>query len=119
MIYEIISSHLMVNSTESEPISVYSKHNGAGKYIASAIQIIWKNYQSTGESKIQLLASVNNEFFSIGNEIIITQSDNSSDAEMLIINPTFNYFKIKYIADSTESGELYVFVSYLEEGNAR
>lgn len=115
MIYEVISAGDMGNSIESESISIISKYNGSGKYIASAIQIIWSNYSAVGESKIQLLASVNNEHFSIGNELQIAQSDNTSDPEMLIINPAFNYFKIKYIADNVISGEMYVFVSYSEE----
>ena len=114
MNFEIISAHPMQNELVTDPVPLRIKRNTAHIFVAASMQFIWKAVEGIADAKIEIFASIDENSESLGRSINIECTDNTQDAEMFIINPMFDFIRIKYTPNSVTAGELSCFINYQE-----
>ncbi len=108
MTSEIIRQQPMASDFETEWISIFLDpiSNFGNKAIASSLQIIWDSAAGTLNGTIELQATDDLNNSTIGMTIVISTNSNSTDAELLLLNPAFKFIKIKYTANGITAGKL-------------
>ncbi len=108
MTSEIIRQQSMDSDfvTEWIPIILDPINNFGSKAIASSLQIIWDSVTGTLNGAIELQATDDLDNTTIGMTIGIATNSNSTDTELILLNPAFKFIKIKYTANGITGGKL-------------
>jgi hypothetical protein len=108
MINEIIQDAQMDSNYESDWFPIFQDEiNGIRKRtIAQSLQLLWYGVEGTLDGTIELLASNDMEAASLGATVVVNSTSNIDNSQMFLINPLFNYIKIKYTANNITAGIL-------------
>jgi hypothetical protein len=116
MINEIIQNAQMGSNYESEWIPIVQEeiYGIRKKSSAESLQLLWYNVEGTLDGIIELYASNDMSSPSLGATVAVNSTSNMNNSQMFLINPLFNYIKVKYTANNISSGILNVtmFSSY-------
>ena len=79
---------------------------------ALSLQISWHSVEGTPDGEITIGCSNDLNSLAAGTTINVNSYSNLDDPELLIINPSFKYLKLKYTANSITGGVLNAVISY-------
>ena len=113
MVAEIISNAGLSDDFETEWFSLIYQNNPFGNpETAETIQLNWSAVSGTLNGTLQLYLTNDLNIRTLAKTITISNSDNTQDAELLILYGSYQYFKINYINNGITDGFLSVFISY-------
>jgi hypothetical protein len=108
MINELIQDAQMDSNYESDWIPIFQEEISGirKKTTAQSLQILWYGVEGNLDGTIELYATNDMITASLGATIIINSTSNINNSQMFLINPLFNYIKIKYTANNITAGTL-------------
>ena len=114
MVSEIISNVGLDNDFESGwfPLS-FSRNEIFGKArLAASLQIIWKDVSGTLNGVITIYVSNDLECKTVAGSYTIDSHDNSSDAIMIMIYPSFKYINLAVAHNLIDEGKITALLTY-------
>lgn len=105
---EIICNVSMDSDIESDWFPLKSERTGSvnSSRVGTSLQVTWDNISGITDGIIEVLSSNDAVSQVIGYTININSSSNIEDSEMLLLQPGFNFIKLKYHKNNIQGGTL-------------
>jgi hypothetical protein len=112
---EIIYNMSMDSDFESDWFPINSEGSGSksSSRVASSLQVTWDNVSGILNGKIEVLSSNDAVSQVVGYTLNINTNSNIEDSELLILQPGFNFIKLKYNKNGILNGILNAVLTYM------
>ena len=111
MISEILSNIPMNINFESEWFPVNVRLSGKD-FRAASLQLSWNNVSVNPDAVIEIYVSNNQHEAVFLSDFLISSLDTKSDAKLIILSPSYEYIRLKYIRRTVTSGLLNAIIYY-------
>jgi hypothetical protein len=115
MINEIFKNADMSGNLETEAIELIHNdlYENRIKEYSNSLAIIWQEVEGDLNGELQILVSLDSEFWTMADVVPINNETNSSDTMIYLIDPYVKFIKIKFNKNNIISGNLTAVLSIL------